>query len=242
MRKTDVLFVIVVLGLVITSVLLALSKSGAYTINTVTQKENTVSVSGKSTVIIAPNEAELYVRIETFEDTAKEAKDTNANIADNVIKALMNKGVKKSDIETSQYNLYPMRDYDDTFGIEGYTVMNVLRVTIRELDNVGDLIDTAVNSGANGVDRVSFGLTKDKEKEVNSEALTKAAENSKEKAEAIVKGLNMDLGKIISITETSFGYITYERYGLDEAKAAGTSIIPENLEINANVNVVFEVS
>jgi len=43
--------------------------------------------------------------------------------------------------------------------ITGYTVSNRLKVTVKNIDDVGDVIDTAVDAGVNEVQSVSFTLS-----------------------------------------------------------------------------------
>lgn len=155
--------------------------------------------------------------------------------------------IYKKDIETINYNIYP--EYDWSSGKQeskGYRTTNTLKVTTQYFDDLGAIVDSAVKAGATGIDSINFELSKDKQNEVKREALAKATEDAKLKAEAIANGLGAKLGKLTSVTESSYNYIPYPlfRGGGDIAaaeKAVSTNIEPQNLEITASINVVYQI-
>lgn len=245
-EKTNMLTTILIIGLVLVALILAYNTKTTAVVSG-QDVRNLITVSGTSELTTMPNKAEIYVKIETFEKTAEEAKNANSKISKKVITALENKGVKNADIETSQFYLSPRYSWDEKTGkseIDGYTLTNVLKVTTLDLDKVGNLVDTAVNSGANGIDNVIFGLTKDREKEIKSEALVRASEEAKVKAEALATRLGVNLKRIASISESSFSYIPYAyRFAAVEKVMAAeeTQISPQKLEVSATVNLAYEI-
>ncbi|NQV09093.1 SIMPL domain-containing protein [Candidatus Woesearchaeota archaeon] len=245
MKKESLwLISILVVGLSLTAIILAAGSKSTST----TEVRNTLASSGNSELTVAPDKAELYLKIETLEDTAADSRNANAEITDDVIKTLKKKGVSADDIETSRFDLYKKEIWNrntNLMDFQGYQLTHVLKVTTEKLDNVGSLIDTAVDAGANGIERVSYGLTKDKEKEVRSEALVKASELAEEKAETLAASLKVRLISIATVTESSFYYSPYEYYPkamaeVDEA-VAGSSVQPQNVDISATVNIVYEI-
>lgn len=249
MEHKNIVTIILVIGLALTSAILAINmKSGEKVITTgIEQQRNTISVSGQGKAITQPDKSEIYAKINTEGSTATAAKDANSKLSEQVIKALNNKGVQKKDIETAYYYLSKKQEWSETerkLIDRGYEVNHQLKITTRNLDNVGDLIDTAVNAGANGVDSVSFGLTEEKQKEVNKEALSMASKNAEDKAEAITESIGVSLGKLVTISESNFNYIPYMIQGAQFEKAAGapaTEILPQTLEITASVNLIYEI-
>ena len=119
-----------------------------------------------------------------------------------MVRALKKEGVKDKDIETSQFSIYPRYEYEEVVEINlrksnqilsGYEVVNVLKVTTQDLEKAGKLIDAAVDAGANDIERVTFGLTKEKEKEVKQQAMNLASNDAKEKAVALATNLGVAL-------------------------------------------------
>ena len=157
-------------------------------------------------------------------------------------------GIKTGDIETSNYNLRKKTEWDpDTRKNvdKGYMLTHTLKVTTDDIDKAGKIVDTAVDSGANGVDRISFGLTKETEKEVRAEALEKASLAAKEKAQSITSTLNLRLGKITSIQESNFYYTPYDyapKAVFAGAEMEETVVQPQKVDVRSNINLVFEIN
>ncbi len=249
MEKPNYISTILAIGLVIIALVLALD---------IKQKsledKNRLSVSGSATSTVEPDKVEVYVKIVTLEKTAQEARDKNSGVTSKVIDALKNEGIKDSDIETSQFAIYPKYEYEDIIEVNirkskqvliGYEVINVLKVTTKELDKAGKIIDLAVENGANDIERVSFGLTKEKEKEIKQQAMVLASKDAKEKADVLAGNAGVRLRKPISISESSFYYQPFEfprTALLEKAVASETIISPEKLDVFASVNIVYEIT
>ncbi len=251
MEKGNYLTTIMVVGLVIVAIILAFSIKAN---NAPQEEKNKVSVSGTSTLTVDPNKAEVYAEIVTLEKTAQDSKNKNSQISGNVVKALKKEGMKDKDIETSQFSIYPKYEYQEVVETDsrkskqilvGYEVVNVLKVTTQDLDKVGKLIDAAVDVGANNIERISFGLTKEKEKEIKQQAMIIASDDAREKAVALATNLGVTLLKPISISESSFYYQPFEFRGALMEKAAPiaaeTVINPQKLDVSASVQLVYEI-
>jgi len=241
----DNLLSIAVLGVVLIAVILA---AGQFVGD---ETKSVVSVSGTATVSVMPDKADIFVKIETLEPTAADAQQKNAAITNTVIAALEEAGVKEDDIETSSYRLYPKQKWDkdrETYETVGYEVRHILKVETLKVKEVGDLVDTAVEAGANGVDRVSFSLTKEMHKEVTGQALEKASLDAQNKAESVSESLGVRLGKICRISESNFFYEEYDYYPRAEAievasirEEEATQISPGEVEVRANIAVEYEI-
>jgi uncharacterized protein YggE len=215
-------------------------------------QKNTISVTGQYQFDSDPDEAVLYIRVKTEKPTAKTAQTENARLMNTVKAALENDGVSKSDMETTNYNLYPQQKWDrdkNEYIKTGYIVQHLLKVTTDDVTEVGDLLDTAVLAGANGLDRVEFKLSDEKKEDVNSDALEAAAKNAKDKAAAIAKSLGVKLGDINRVSESNVGYDYYPRpmYAMAEmdmagsSKSAGTDISPQSVKVSATISIVYEI-
>jgi uncharacterized protein YggE len=81
----------------------------------------------------------------------------------------------------------------------GYTAINNVEVRVRELDQLGDLMDTAVSAGGNTISGVRFtiGETAD----LQDQARQAAVEDAREKAEKLADLAGVSLGPVLSISE-----------------------------------------
>ncbi len=214
---------------------------------------NTISVSGNSELTVSPDTAELYIRIVTEEPTAKRAQEENARLTNTVRDALKSKyDLDDDQIESTSYNMWPQqtwnpetREYLD----KGYRVQHVLKISTEELEDVGDMFDTAVQNGANGIDRVAYTLSDELEKDVRDQALGRAAESARKKAVALTQSLGVTLGDVNSISESNYNYDSYTYAPMMDMEAAGgmarsfkTDISPQDVTVRANVNVAYEIA
>lgn len=207
--------------------------------------KRTINVSGQSVINIAPNIAYLSLGVLTEDKDAKVAQQNNAKSMDKVISLIKAAGVKAEDIKTVSFNIYPKYDYNKDTGassIVGYSVSNTVQVTVRDITKVGNLIDIASDSGVNMSNNISFGLS-DYEKTYN-EALKKAVENGKKRAETMALALGVKLKSAITVTESG-GYSppVFNPGMYDKAVAEGapsTPILSGTIEVRASVSMVYE--
>lgn len=228
-------------------IVILLLNSGNTQVVTSTERKDSISVSGNAQLEVDPDQAEVYVRIETLASSAEATKDDNARISDKVTKALKKEGIKDDDIETTSFSLNPRYKYDRIKNenvLQGYTATHVLKVTTEDIDKAGKIIDTAVKNGANSIQNINFGLTKETQKEMNGEALTRASQQARDKAEALATSLRINLGKIISVQESNFDFVPYAvpraEFAVAEA-AIDTQINPGKVSVSARVTVAFEI-
>ena len=83
--------------------------------------------------------------------------------------------------------------------LTGYSVSNQLSVRVRDLDQVGVLLDKAVSMGINQIGNIRFSV--DDASALREQARVKAMQNATRKANTLTKAGNVSLGKILSIQE-----------------------------------------
>ena len=211
--------------------------------------KDVLTVSGESTITTAPDKAELYVNVETKAETADATKTENARVSAEVMSALKSAGIDKTEIETASYNIYPQQRYDEEtqeYVITGYIARNTLKISTKKLDNLGSYIDTAVAAGANSVDNINFVLSPEKKQEVDTEALAKAADVAKARAEAMADAAGVSLEKLVSV-EGGSSYMPYIYRGdammakAEGASSVPTEISPQSLEVRATASLVYQI-
>lgn len=213
-------------------------------------QRDTLSVSGNSEISVAPDEAYVYLKIVTENLDAKKAQAENGETANSVMAALKAWGAKDDQIETSDYSLEKVQEWDSKdskYVDKGYRVTNIIKVTTAKINDVGSLVDAGVEAGANGVDSVSFGLSKDSQKAARDNALVKAADAAKQKAQKLADASGTKLGKAITVNEQSYYYAPYQvnvRNSMYEtaAGAAPTPISPQKVSVTSSVSIVYELA
>lgn len=232
------------LFILIALVIVALALAGCQTKVVTTDGASplyTVTAGGTGETLAAPDMAEMYFGSTI---TANEASDAlgQANVlAEQITDAVKKAGVDSKDIQTANVSVYPVQDYQgDRAVITGYQATVQVRVKIRDIDAVGDVIGAASEAGANEISGPTFML--DDDTDAQNEAIKLAIEDARARAEVMAKAAGKDLGEIISVSEAGMSTPIY--YGRTEAAVADAGSIgvePGQLNITTSVTVVFEL-
>jgi uncharacterized protein YggE len=202
---------------------------------TTTPAAKTITVSGDGSVTAVPDRATFSFTIDTRAKTASAALTQNSADATAVIAALKNAGVTAANIQTSQVSLNPQTSQDGTT-IIGYAASN--SVTVRTaIASAGKIVDAAVGAGANGVSGPSLDVSD--QTSLYRDALHKAVDNAKLKAQALADATGLSLGAVLTVTEG--GSATPFPIS-DKMSAAGAPIEAGTQEIQATVTITYAAS
>jgi len=199
----------------------------------------TFSVSGEGKEVVVPNIVEIRIGVISEGQDLTLLQKENSEKMNKIISFLKEKGIDEKDIQTENYSVTPKYDYSKSpYKIVGYAISQNLKVKVKDLSKIGEILSQAVSYGANNVSGPNFTVD---DKEVYVErAREKAIKNAKEKAEKIAKSAGFKLGKIVSITESS----PFEPTPV-MLKEIGDSEIPQiqsgSQEIKVQVNIIFEI-
>ena len=232
-------------------------------------------VNGNGKASSAPDIAVVSLGVESVEDTAATARANAASAMRKVTAALTRANVPSADIQTRYFNISPRyqgvevercdsEDGSDNEGAQekaskescymvwenrliGYSVSNQATVKIRNLDNVGSIIDTVAEAAGNlvRINGISFSI--DDPQELQDEARADAVADMQRRAEMLAELSGVKLGRLVYITEGST-YIPPQQPLYARAEAAfasadsATSISPGELDISATVQGVFLIA
>lgn len=157
-----------------------------------------VTVVGHGEIKGTPDTATVEIGVETKASTTSEALDKNNTQVEKVIEKLTELGIEEKDIQTTRFNIQARYDNDGR-EIEGYTVSNIVMVTIRNLNQTGALLDEVVDVGANRVYGISFRV--EEPDALIDQARDEALADARAKAEQLAQGSNANLGEVLVITE-----------------------------------------
>lgn len=220
------------------------SPSGATAVNST--GNSTIAVFGTGTIEAEPNQAKVYLGVETQSENVTDASNENSLKMTAIIAAMEDLGYSKDEIQTSYFSISPVRNKTDYTKIVAYKVYNEVTVEISDLDEIGKVIGEATDAGANNVQKIEFGLTEPKEKELKNEALKEACEDADSKADAIASSFGLVNLRVASVKEIGVSASSYRAGGFDEAvpmaKSIAPPIIPKAVEVKATIEVVYECS
>jgi uncharacterized protein len=197
-----------------------------------------ISVSGEGRAMARPDIAHVSVGVQTQAQTAQQAQAENTQQMQAVIDRVKALGIQDRDIRTSGISLHPIHGREQN-QITGYQAMNSVRVTVRDVNQSGQILDTAVTAGANLAGNITFGILDDKQ--LRQQALQAAVQDARTKADALAQPLGLRVTSIISVAEESFGgprpMEDMARPAM--AQAAPVPVEPGELTVQANVRVIF---
>jgi uncharacterized protein len=238
--KSIMIAVIVLLALV-------MSACGPTTINQDAPANiRTLSVTGTGQANLVPDIAYIYVGVHTEKPSAAEAVSENNAQTQQMIQALTDFGIDAKDIRTTNFSIWPMDKYDPSTGLptgqKTYAVDNTVYVTVRDLDKLGDLLDTVITAGANTVNSVQFDVA-DKT-EALKQARADAVKNAEAQAKELAAAAGLTLGEVQSISfydTPVYPFMDGKGGGGAAAEAAAVPIQPGQLTFTVTVNISYAI-
>lgn len=197
-------------------------------------KCKTMTLNGQGNLTLIPDVAVIRLGVQTTGESLLLIQNENAQEVQSILQSLKRLGV--TDVKTYQYSIDKLYDYENGNRIDkGYYVRNILEIKTRNMSQVGNIIDSAVNAGANVVDLISFQVS---EPEIYyQQALNSAINNAIQKSKSISMNLGMKTDPVpIQIIENSFSPLPKQQF---QREVAATPIIPGDIQIDASVTVVF---
>jgi uncharacterized protein len=207
----------------------------------------TISVNGTGKVYLTPDIAYVTIGVHTENKDAAQAVAQNNAQSVKVKEALTGMGVDAKDIQTSNFSIYPQQQYDQTgkpTGEINYVVDNQLYVTVRDLEKIGDLLDTVVKAGANNIYGIQFDVA-DRSK-AQSEARKLAVADAQAQAQELAQAAGVTLGPVqtISTSSSQTPVPVYEKGMGGGAAVAAPATVPVSagqMVLQADVYMVFAI-
>jgi hypothetical protein len=242
MKKTILIIVTIILaaGLLSACGALGITQTGAAS----QPMQRTLNVTGNGKVNLTPDIVYINIGVHTEGANVGEALASNTAQSQKVADGLKQFYVDPKDIQTTAFNVYPQQQY----GPQGemldikYVVDNSVYVTVRDLNQLGAILDSVVKSGANNINGIQFDVAD--RSTAMSQARKAAMDNAKAQADELVKAAGATLGDVQSINVTSYNQ-PYMVGSLKSDASAGTSTVPVSagqitLEVDVNVTYLLK--
>lgn len=216
------------------------------TVTTTEPAPTTLTVTGQGTVNVEPDTAAVSFGVTTEDETLATAQSEATATMTAILAAVSDAGVAERDVQTVDYSVSILYDYDDDGNVSrilGYQVSNTVNVTVRQLDALGGILDAVVAEGANNVYGVSFFVNDTKA--AASQARVAAMEDAMAKANDIAAAAGLRVSRVVSINEESTAPPTpvdfYAAADVAESAPASVPVQAGTTDIIATVYVVFEL-
>jgi uncharacterized protein YggE len=205
-----------------------------------------IVVTGEGEATVAPDMALLSLSVMREAKTAREALDANNAAMAEVIEAIKLFGIADRDLQTAGIQIMPRFNFtnkpDGTQEAEliAYQVTNTLSVRVRDIVKTGEILDRAVSLGVNQGGNIVF--ANDDSSAVITEARRKAVVEATARATTLAEAAGVTLGRVLEISEQSFGAqpMPIEARAFDKAASAVPVQAGENA-YRVQVNMTFEL-
>ncbi len=211
---------------------------------------NTIAVSGMAEQEVAPDMAYIDVGINVRADDAETARTQEAQIASQIRRALLGLAITDNDLQNTSYYLY--QEYKvDRNGVrtaDKYVLDSSIKVTVKDLDKLSQVIDNVVEAGATNISNITYALST--QKIIQRQLLATAVENARDKAAVVANAGSRTLGNMLSADINSFDGGTIVAYGANKLRSTtnlaedgvATKLSPGKIKLNARVQVVFSLN
>lgn len=203
-----------------------------------------VSVSATGMAKAQPDLAQISTGVVSEGETARAALSQNTDQMSKVVAALKQQGIDPKDIQTTDFSVHPRYQHSKDGAppvIVGYRVVNSVRITVRDITDLGAILDKVVGMGANEIGGIEFSI--DKPEALQDEARRQAMAAALAKAKLYAEAAGAKVGKVLTITEdmvTRPPRPVFARAAL-EAKGADVPIEAGEHTVQAQVHVTWEL-
>ena len=202
-----------------------------------------VTVVGAGKVQGTPDTLTVNASIEFVAPDVSGAMNQTSDRQQAVIDALVASGIDRKDISTTQVSLQPQFAGGDSTAIIGYRASNSIDVKIRKLDTASQTLALIVSTGGDAARINSVNYSIEDDSQLVKDARARAFNDAKDRAQQYAQLSGLDLGKVISITESGAATppqppMPYSR----GAEMAAVPVEPGQQTVGFSVTVIFELT
>ncbi len=212
-----------------------------------------ITVTETGEVYAKPDLAIVDLSVVTEKPNVSDALEANAKYMNNAINLVKNQGVEDKDLKTTRFSISPRYEYYDDYWnivnyntghrtLVGYEVTQTLQVKIRDMVEIGEILEGATAAGVNQIGDLYF--TVDKQDELKKQAREDAINKAKDKAKEMAAQAGVKLSRIISISEYGYNPYPYSDYSAKEISGIGggaPQIQTGENKVTVTVSITYEV-
>lgn len=210
-------------------------------------EQRQVTVLGSGEVQGEPDVLNVNASIEFIAPDVTGAMNQTSDRQQAVINALVDAGVDRKDISTSQVSLQPQfaGGGDGPQAIVGYRASNSIDIKIRQLDAASQALALIVSSGGDATRINSVNYSIDDDSQLVRDARSRAFNDARDRAEQYAQLSGLSLGDVVSISEASSAAppppVPFESPRADAAISA-VPLEPGQQSVGFTVTVIWELT
>ncbi|MGR3503888.1 SIMPL domain-containing protein [Pseudaestuariivita sp.] len=203
-----------------------------------------IAVTGQGQVTAVPDMATVSVSVVHTDAAAQEAMRKTSESARAMLERVAAFGLEPRDVQTGSVQLNPeWSRYDDNGNrrkITGYTARNQLTLRVRDLENLGPLLDALLTDGANEFGGLTFGVQDPQPLE--DAARQAAVREAMRTAGLLTDTAGLTLGEVLSMSLGGGGFAAPKMARMEMASDAGVPVAAGELTFTATVSMVFAIA
>jgi len=209
-------------------------------------RPRTVNVSGMGEVSAEPDLARVTLGVESRKPTLAEARSEVSATVDRVLKLTRDLRIDPKQVNATRVQVQPEYNWnpkDRKRVLLGYVVRRQVQVELRDLEQLGPLLERAVDAGVNQVGDPA--LDSSRRKELEREAMGLAVQDARLNAEALARAAGVRLGPVRTLNGSASGPpMPMYRNQVAMADAAAppeATYQPGEMKFSASVNAEYDL-
>ncbi len=201
-----------------------------------------IVVTATGTVEAAPDMATVTLGVSRDARTASQAMSEVSEATSAVLASITESGIESRDVQTSSLNLNPVWDRGNERPpqVRGYVASTTLSVRVRDLDDLGGLLDQLIGDGANTLNGLTFGIAD--ADPLEEAARADAVRQARGKAETLADAAGVELGPVHTISEGGGGGAPAPIMRGAMLESAAVPVAAGELSVRVSVTVVFAIA
>lgn len=199
----------------------------------------TVNVVGETSIEATPTLVNISVSIEGEGKDAKLLRQENGEKLAKVIQAINKEEVPMKNFQTDYVSLY--KNYDYNTKTYQYRISQTVKIKLDNLAKYETLMDALFEAGINQINSVTFGIEDSARAKLQQEARIAAIDDARKKALLYATSLDQNIGKALTIRETSLRD-TPASVMIRGAAPSNTTLALGSISVNSQIIVTFELT
>lgn len=199
---------------------------------------------GVSEIVATPDQATISVAVVVQDKSAKKAKDASDKAVAAFIQRLTHAGVAQDAIRSANIQLQPQYRYqkDKPAILDGYRAVREVKVEVKQLDNLNNILDSALDKGMNRINNIEFSSSK--EAELKQQARMAAIKDAQQKAKSLARGFGEKLDGVWEIRyfeQQPVRNVMMRSMAMDESRGIDQSYQNGQVTYRDSVEVVYKL-
>jgi uncharacterized protein len=197
----------------------------------------TIAVIGLGEIITEPDIAHVELAVTSTGTELRVAKREVDKVMAALLEVVKQLKIADDDVVATELQVVPEWDSKKQRNTNVFEISRSMTVTLRQLTKLDELLNAAIDAGANRIESIM--LKTSKEKELQGQALTLAINDAKEQASKIAAGLDVTIGKVHKVTGNDGPYVSMLSAPIEGL--SGETYKPAKIKVEVGIGVVYQL-